>query len=174
MVCTRRPGGGDARDDAEDFLRRAAFRDPVGVSRLNQLLVVLGGKIAANDDEEDVSVSLVDDVDQRVEVLPRGGRNRDGDRALRPFERGRADVSYSRNPFEIRDRGSDTTLDLDERPLVAVGVQEIDRHDCSRVTTLRLRICRARGSRSREEISGDEAERVLTGSALSRAGLAIS
>src|SRR5271157_5687150 len=122
MVRYARPGGGDARDDTEDFLRRAAFRDPVGVPRPDQLLVVLGGKIAADYDEEDVSVSLVDDVDQPGQVLAllRRGRDQNGDRTARPFEQGRADVVNCRDALEVRDRGFEVLLDLDERPLVAV------------------------------------------------------
>ena len=57
LVRGARPGRSDARDDAEDFLGRAAFRDPVGVPRLDQLLVVPGGQVAADDDEEHVSCS---------------------------------------------------------------------------------------------------------------------
>ena len=65
-----------------------------------------------------------------------------------PLSKG-ADVVNSRDALEVRDHGFEALLDLDERPLV--GVQEIDRHACSQVTTLRPRVCRARGSTSRDE-----------------------
>ena len=95
---------------------------------------------------------LVDDVDQPGEVLASaaGGATAMAIERAAPLSEGAPISSIFVDPFEIRDRGSEAPLDLDERPLVAVGVQEIDRHACSQVLTLRRRICRAHGTGSSE------------------------
>ena len=42
----------DPPDNVENFVRQPGFGDPIGVSGLNEPFVVLGGNVAANNDEE--------------------------------------------------------------------------------------------------------------------------
>ena len=131
LIRRARSRGADASDDGENFLGRRAVGDPVRVAGLDQLLVAPGGDVAADDNEEQVVGSFADDVDQFGEVLICRRRKQDGDRTPRPSERGPAELLHARRPLDIRDRGLEPALDLDERALVFCGLQEIDCHACS-------------------------------------------
>ena len=98
-------GRADPPDNFENFLRQSGLGDPVGVSGLNEPLVVAGGNVAANDDEEYVSRIAPDDVDQIVDVRMLGRRrDQDDDRSFRAVDRFRIDVFDSRNPLEVWNR----------------------------------------------------------------------
>ncbi|MGA8584206.1 MAG: hypothetical protein WB715_10305 [Roseiarcus sp.] len=64
MSVSRGRRRANAPDNFENFLRQSGLSDPVGVTGLNKPLIIPGGNIAANDDEEYVSRMTADDLDQ--------------------------------------------------------------------------------------------------------------
>jgi hypothetical protein len=50
----------DPPDNLENFLRESRLGDPVGVAGLNESLVIPGGNITSDDDEENVSRTPAD------------------------------------------------------------------------------------------------------------------
>ena len=83
----------DPSDNVENFVRQPGLGDPIGVSGLNELFIVAGGNVAADNDEKQVPRIAPDVVDQIVDVCAlRRRRDQDDDRPFRAIDRLRVDV----------------------------------------------------------------------------------
>lgn len=87
MSVSRGRGRTDAPDNFENFLRQCGLGDPVGVTGLNKPLIIPGGNITANDDEEYVSRMTADNLDQIFNASDlRRRRDQDNDGSLHAID----------------------------------------------------------------------------------------